>query len=173
LGCFNIAPIDLIVDPLPEITPPVLIAECDDEESGSAVDELATFDLTQKTPEITNNDNALTVVYYATEADQINDIPIVDFENYQNILNPQTIEVSVFSPNTDCVATTTLTLVVDPLPTIPAPEPLVVCDADNEGTSEFDLLAAVEDILDGEVNTQITFHLTEVDAENADNAICD
>ena len=31
--------------------------------------------------------------------------------------------------------------------------------------------AAVETILDGEVNTQLTFHLTEVDANNGDNAI--
>ncbi|WP_188458996.1 PKD domain-containing protein, partial [Psychroflexus planctonicus] len=72
LDCYNIEPIELIVDPLPEITPPTLLAECDDVESGSTTDETSSFDLSQKIEEITNANNALEVVFYANESDQEN-----------------------------------------------------------------------------------------------------
>jgi gliding motility-associated-like protein len=170
LQCFNIQPLQLIVEPLPQITPPSSISLCEDlsldEPFASAI-----FDLSSKIPEISNDDNALIVEFYENETDQENNIPITDTENYQNTQNPQNILITVFSPDTECVATTFLTLITSPTPSIPEPEPLVVCDADNEGTSEFDLLAAIDVILDGESNTEVTFHLTEVEANNDQSPI--
>ena len=159
------------VEPLPNISDPSILEKCDDPTGSGEFDEVATFDLTQKIPEITNNNTDLSVTYYATVADQTNDNPIADPTQFVNTENPQTIEVSVSSSETPCIATTTLTVSVDPLPTIPDPEPLEVCDVDNDGFAEFDLAAEETDILDGEIETVLSFHLTEAEAQAGTNAI--
>ncbi|NBC04734.1 MAG: T9SS type B sorting domain-containing protein, partial [Bacteroidetes bacterium] len=171
LNCFNIETIELQVEPLPDISDPTILEKCDDPTGSGLFDEVASFDLTQKIPEITNANEDLSVTFYATEADQSNDNPIDDPENFVNTENPQTIEVSVSSSETPCVTTTTLTVSVDPLPTIPDPEPLQVCDVDNDGFAEFDLEAEVNNILDGEIETDISFHLTEAEAQVGTNEI--
>ena len=171
LNCFNIEPIELQVEPLPDISDPTILDQCDDPTGSGEFDEVATFDLTQKIPEITNSNTDLSVTFYATVADQTNDNPIADPTQFVNTENPQTIEVSVGSSETPCVATTTLTVSVDPLPTIPDPEPLEVCDVDNDGFAEFDLAAEEADILDGEIETELSFHLTQAEAEAGTNAI--
>lgn len=171
LECFSVVPLELIVNQQPAINAPGVLASCDDAESGSTTDGIATFDLTGKISEITNNNNDLTVVFYESEADQLNNNAITNLDNYQNNSNPQTLEVSVFNPDTDCVAHTTLTLAVDALPIIEPPQPLVNCSTSGAGISEFDLQAAVAIILNGDLNLQITLHLTESEAVSNLNAL--
>lgn len=170
-NCSNVQSIELIVDPLPEITPPSFLAQCEDTFADNPLFETAIFDLSDKIPEITNSSTTLDVFFYESIENQQNNIPIDDILNYENIANPQSLFISVVSEDTGCVAFTTLTLVVEPTPNIPQPEPIIVCDADNDGTSEVDLFAAVDDILAGEEEALLTFHLTEVDALNNTNPI--
>ncbi len=64
---------------------------------------------------------------------------------YQNIIagiiqNPQTIWLRAADVNSSCVVDTgsvTLDLIVNPLPSPIAPDPLEVCDVDNDGFGEF------------------------------------
>ncbi len=164
LNCYDIATVELLVTALPPINPPMDFTVCADSESAS-------FNLGQKIAEITNNDDSLSVFFYESATDQANNNPISNFENYQNTSNPQVLQISVVSPDSDCIASTSLDLVVTALPTIAQPEPLVACATDNEGFSEFDLLAVVATLLNAEDQLQITVHETEVDAVNGENAL--
>ena len=80
--------------------------------------------------------------------------------------------MKVTNPSTGCSSFTSLTLAVTPVPSLAQNlEPLQVCDPDNDGFAEFDLAAAIPDILNGEPDVTITFHLTQADADLGINAI--
>ena len=165
-GCFNIEPFEIEVLPLPDIVNAEPLEVCDDETGGDLSDEIATFDLNDKIDEITQGNNELDVEFFETPADLANDNPISPIDAYVNISNPQTIEVRVTSQTTGCEAFSSLTLVVNPIPSLdPVLEPLEVCDPDNDGFGEFDLASAIIDILNGEPEVTITFHLTQADAD--------
>ena len=61
--------LQLIVNPLPIPIQPAEFEICDDDVSGSDVDEFATFDLRSKDDEITGGNDDWTVSYHLTEAD--------------------------------------------------------------------------------------------------------
>src|SRR5699024_10096038 len=65
-----------------------------------------------------------------------------------------------------CTVTTgiTLTLVVNPLPAPVTPDPLEVCDIDNEGYAYFDLDSLKNDIIANEPGVDVSFHETLSDA---------
>ncbi|WP_247653717.1 GEVED domain-containing protein [Flavobacterium sp. CS20] len=171
-NCYNIEPFDIEVLPLPEIINPEPLAVCDDETGGDLSDEIATFDLNDKIDEITQGNNELNVEFFETPTDLANNNPITPIDSYVNLINPQTIEVKVTSQTTSCEDFTTLTLVVNPVPSLaPTLEPLEVCDPDNDGFAEFDLDAAIADILNNEPEVTITFHLTQADADLGVNPI--
>ena len=171
-GCFNIEPFDIEVSPLPDIVNPEPLAVCDDETGGDLSDEIASFDLNDKIDEITQGNTELNVEFFESPSDLNNDNPISPIDNYINTSNPQTLEVKVTSQTTGCEDFTSLTLVVNPIPSLaPTLEPLEICDPDNDGFAEFDLAEAVEDILNNEPEVTITFHLTQADANLGANPI--
>ncbi|MCH8535082.1 MAG: T9SS type B sorting domain-containing protein, partial [Flavobacteriaceae bacterium] len=170
IDCFSVEPITLRVNPLPDFTPPSLLAVCKDDTSGTS-GQIAVFDLTSKNSEITNNNANLAVTYYTDEEAFEDGIAIENPESYTNVVNPQSIFVEIIAADTGCSTTTNLTLVVSPNPTIPQPEPLVECDPGDNGFAAFDLAAAVEDILANEVEAAISFHETEQQAQNNTNPI--
>ncbi|MFC0578169.1 T9SS type B sorting domain-containing protein, partial [Mesonia mobilis] len=170
-GCYSVEPLTLIVHPLPEPVQPTALESCDDLTSGSDTDELVVFDLTEKEGEITGGDTSLSVIWYATPADFSNGVSIADPQNYTNDLdNAQTIIAEV-TDEQGCSATTTLTLIVNPLPS-PTPtdelEAYVICDDDNDGFAEFDLSTYEEEIANGEADVEITFYATQANAEGGD-----
>ncbi len=171
-GCFRISSFELIVGEFPAITAPQDMVLCDDEESGSNTDGISIFDLTANNNTITGGNASLTVRYYETVADQQNDNPIADPGAYGNPvdgagqgISPYTLQVSVFSA-AGCTATTTLTLVVLPVPRAVAPDPFVLCDDDNDGFAEFDLALMDGEIANGNPAIVVTYHETLLDAEN-------
>ena len=171
-ACFDIESFDIQVFPNPEITNPEPLEVCDDETGGNLSDEIATFDLNDKIEEITQGNSELLVEFFESAADLTNNNPINPIDNYVNTSNPQTLEIRVTSQTTGCEVLTTLTLVVDPIPSLaPQLEPLELCDPDNDGFAEFDLAAAIPDILNNEPEVSITFHLTQADADLGINAI--
>src|SRR5690606_6097692 len=171
-GCFRILSFNLIVGARPAIMDPEPMALCDDEESGSMYDGISIFNLTQNNFFITGGNGTLRVVYYETEADRQDDIPIGNPRAYANPtdadghgISPYTIYVAVFDA-TGCPAYTTLELIVNPVPRVEPPTPLVVCDDDNEGYAYFDLTTKDEEISGGDPTLTVTYHETELDAEN-------
>src|SRR5690606_24004488 len=144
-GCFRISRVELLVGEFPALVAPQDMVLCDDGDSGSDADGISIFDLTPSNNTITRRSASVPVRYYDTVADQQNDNPIADPSAYANPvdgagqgISPYTLQVSVFSA-AGCSATTTLTLVVLPVPRTVAPDPFVLCDDDNDGFAEFHL----------------------------------
>ncbi|MGO2356778.1 MAG: T9SS type B sorting domain-containing protein [Mesonia sp.] len=168
--CFRIASFDLITGETPEVFNPQPLEACDDSAT-TPTDEIGLFDLTQTIPEITNEVSNLEVFFYESVTDMDNDNFITPADAYQNIDNPQTLQVKVVSDE-GCEAFTTLTLVVNPNPSIEEElDPIEVCDIDNDGFADFDLEAETVGILNGEPNVSITYHTTLANAENGVDAI--
>ncbi|WP_240673089.1 T9SS type B sorting domain-containing protein [Aequorivita ciconiae] len=171
-GCFRISSFELVVGGFPAITPPADMVLCDDLESGSDTDGISIFDLTANNNTITGGNAALTVRYYESIADQQDDNPIADPSAYANPvdgagqgISPYTLQVTVSSA-AGCSATTTLTLVVLPVPRAGEPDPLVKCDDDNDGFARFDLALRDAQISNGNPAVVVTYHETLLDAQN-------
>lgn len=169
-GCYDIVPLELVVDPLPVAVQPLPYELCDDLASGSATDQVSTFDLTTRNGEVTGGDPSLTVTWYETPADELADNPIGDPRAYQNRAippaprNPQTIVARVAN-GFGCKVTVTLTLVVNPLPVPAEPTPLAVCDDNNDGFAQFDLTEKDAEITNGEVGVSVRYYTTRARAE--------
>ncbi|MEZ4838501.1 PKD-like domain-containing protein [Flavobacterium sp.] len=165
-GCFDVAPLELIVHPLPIANLPTPLTLCDDNNPG---DEEEEFDLTQAIAEIVGTQQGLEVTFHFTllQAQQgTNALPTL----YTNVTNVQTIHVRVFNPVTTCYSTTTLDLRVEPLPILLLPiDPITLCDDNNDGVATFDLGALIPDLLNGASNITVSFHETEQEALDGNN----
>ena len=169
-GCQDDTSFELIVNPLPTVTPPSPLELCDVNNSG---DEQEEFDLTDATLDITGGDTSLLVSYYETQAGANAGTGELT-SPYENTVNNQTIYIRVEDSDTGCVVSEgfTLTLVVHPLPSPEIPnEPLEVCDVDNDGIAEFELSDLTDDITNNEPNVVITYHTTQASANNGSNPI--
>ena len=87
-GCYDIVTLELIVDPLPLDLGPFELFLCDDQASGSTIDEVSIFDLTQVNDTATGGDSSITVTWYATPGDEAADTPIATPEAYANTVTP-------------------------------------------------------------------------------------
>ncbi|MEZ4858911.1 MAG: T9SS type B sorting domain-containing protein [Flavobacteriaceae bacterium] len=167
-GCYDIVPLQLIVDPLPANLGPFEVFLCDDELQGSTpTDEISTFDLTLQDLVLTGGDPDLTVSWYATPGDELSDNPIVDPTLYQNTITPETVVARIESGfGCRTVVTVTLTVLPNPTPSMDPLEALVVCDEDNDGFVEFDLTLADPSITGGDPDLEVSYHGTQLDAVN-------
>ncbi|RAR46243.1 PKD-like domain-containing protein, partial [Flavobacterium lacus] len=165
-GCFDVAPLELVVNPLPIATLPTPLTLCDDNNPG---DEQEEFDLTQAIAQIVGTQQGLEVTFHFTllQAQQgTNALPTL----YTNTSNVQTIHVRVLNPVTGCYSTTTLDLRVEPLPILLIPiNPITLCDDNNDGLATFDLGALVPGLLNGATDISISFHETEQEALDGNN----
>ncbi|MCX7551982.1 hypothetical protein OS191_14155, partial [Xanthomarina sp. F2636L] len=180
-ACFTVTSLELIVNPLPV---PVTTTEalqyeiCDDTADN---DGYAIFDLTNQDAIITGGNAGWSVDYFETMADVTANNPIADYTAYANTSvggaphNPQTIFVTVSSTENglDCYALSTLTLVVNTLPTPnPVLSDLDLCDDNNTGDLEeiFDITVNEPAMLNA-FNETVTYHTTMADAESGVNPI--
>ncbi|WP_430467643.1 T9SS type B sorting domain-containing protein [Winogradskyella ouciana] len=167
-GCYKVTTLELIVNPLPELLPPLPLELCDVDNPG---DEQEPFTLEDANAGILNGQNGITLSYYETLMDaEAGTSPITS--PYINTSNAQTVYVRGENDITGCYSTVTLTLRVDPVPSPePDPDPIEVCDDDNDGFAEFDLEIRTIEITNGEPDVVITYHETEEEANQGDNAI--
>ncbi|MFK7831641.1 MAG: choice-of-anchor L domain-containing protein, partial [Winogradskyella sp.] len=166
-NCFisNIS-FDITVNPLPQLVAPTPLEVCDD----GVPDGLTDIDLSLKITEITGNNPNYTVSYYETIAEaetQTNTLPLL----YTNISNPQIIFVRVEDTTTGCSDTTELELVVQQAPIANTPQPLRYCDPDNDGNGIFTLTDVEAEITGGAAGLSVTYHETQINAENGVDAI--
>jgi len=168
-GCYSVVALELVVNPLPVAVQPSNLELCDDELSGSDTDEMSVFDLTVKESEITAGDNSIAVSWYETPTDLQLGNAIVDPTNYVNTISTNQTIVALLVDENGCSVTTTLTLVVNPLPS-PTPsdqlDPYELCDDDNDGFVEFDLSTQDDIIANGEADVEITYYATPEGAES-------
>ncbi len=130
-------------------------------------DEIEFFDLTLRDAEIVGAQIGLIVTYHETLLDAMSGTnPIIPPSNYANISNPQVVFARVTDPGNGDFDTTTLDLVVYPLPTPASPTPLEVCDDDNDGFAVFVLTDKDAEIINGELGVSVSYHSTLLDATN-------
>ena len=167
-GCYKVTSLMLIVNPLPVLVQPMPLELCDVDNPG---DEQEPFTLEDANAEILDGQNGITLTYYETQMDADNATnPIAS--PYQNISTAQTIYIRGENDITGCHSTVTLTLRVNPLPSPEQnPEPIAVCDDDNDGFAEFNLTLRTVEITNGESDVVITYHETQEDADMGDNAL--
>ena len=92
-------------------------------------------------------------------------------ELYTNTSNGQIIFVRVEDTNTGCYDTTTLELVVEQAPIAFTPQALRYCDPDNDGFGMFTLTDAENEITGGASGLTVTYHETQINADNGVDAI--
>lgn len=168
-GCMAYSSFGLIVNPLPNITPPTILIACDD----VSADGIAQIDLTQKNEEITNGQTNLIVSYHTTQADANSGIDAIP-QPYVNISPTEQLFVRVVNSQTGCINTTTLMISVIDSPIIDYQDLYIdACDQDHDGMATFDLTSIVDDVLQGMTGVSVTFHETAEDAQSGTNAITD
>lgn len=169
-GCVAYTTFNIVVNTIPNITNPTNLPICDSDNDPS--DGITTIDLSVKDDEITSGDTNLFVTYHynALDADTGNNpIPIP----YINTNTPtESLFVRVVNTTTGCYTTSTLTVEVTNSPIVNRePVPLDGCDSDHDGTDNFDLTQAINDILQGLTGVTTTFHESYDDANEGINPI--
>ena len=149
---------------------PILNFElCDD----PSEDGLEIFDLTTKDSEIINSvtPGTYNISYHLTSNDAQNNTNAI-LAPIQNTSNPQPVFVRIEDANGGCMAYTNFNLVVNPLPNIVDPTPIRLCDdAVADGSTQIDLTQADNQITQGNPALSVTYHFSQIDADNGINAI--
>ncbi|MCO4821160.1 MAG: choice-of-anchor L domain-containing protein, partial [Flavobacteriaceae bacterium] len=146
----------MIIDPSP-------LELCDDNNTG---DEREIFNLEDKTNEILGSQTGMTLTYYLNQMDADNDTNAIS-SPYENTVNNEIIYIRAQSDATGCYSTTTLELIVNPLPqSNNDPVNLTLCDDNNPGDEQeiFDLTLNETYILNGEIGVTPTYYISENDA---------
>ena len=166
VGCYDVIEFSLEVDPLPTDLGPFFWVVCDDEASGSNMDQMSVFELALIEGDITGGDPTLDVIWFFDLADEAADIPLMDQEFFTNSdLGSQTIIARVVTEfGCSVVSTVTLEIRINPVGTIPTP--LEVCDDNNDGFTLFNLNDKDVEIIGGEPNivVPLEYYVTESDA---------
>jgi gliding motility-associated-like protein len=142
-GCKSITTLDIRVLPIPtpNTDPPSLGAKCDDNNPGDLKE---IFDLTVNAAYILNNDPNLTLEYYHSRADAINQVNQI--VNPSNALvgdvdpNEQSIWIRVENNRVDylgnnCYVLVEQPLTVNPLPTVATISDYQICESDLSGVN--------------------------------------
>lgn len=162
--------IDVMDTPQPatNVTP---INSCDNTSFGTDVDGRVRFNLTQRAIAILNGQSAsqFTLSYFQ---DAALTMPIASPTNYVNTNTVETIYVKVVNnDNANCVATTSFTIEVLPLPVITNVVTLKQCDDNIDGFSVFNLTEANRQISSNFANEIFTYFETATEAQNNTNPI--
>jgi len=163
--CAKVVELVLVVNPTPQLLDPTPLEVCDDD-----ADEFAQFNLTTKQDEFLDQVPAseVTISYYETQVDAQNQtFEIGTPTNYTNLSNPQTVWIRVAYDTTGCEKITSLELIVNPLPVLVDPSPLLLCDDNAPGNEQeaFTLEDREGQILNGQTGLDFSYHLTQLDAE--------
>jgi hypothetical protein len=150
------------------VNPPTAIEICDETPN----DGIGIFDLTIRESEMLGTQTGLTVTYHEIQSDATSGAnPLVNPTSYTNTINPQIVYPRVTKLSNGDFATTVLTLIVLPAPTPASPTPLVACDNNNDGFTEFDLSLKTVEITNGEPDISISYHETLQDAIDGVNEL--
>ncbi|TYB80267.1 T9SS type B sorting domain-containing protein [Bizionia saleffrena] len=169
-GCFALVPITFIVNTLPEFIPITNFRQCE-----SDGNQIADFLFSEKDNEILNGQQGKEVLYFETENNAINNVnPIDKTVLYNNTSQTQTIYVRVENTtDTSCFGVSSFTIEVGSIPVYNAPINVFLCDdISNDAVAEFSLTdIAAQIALNSPETLDITFHLTQANAENQENAL--
>ncbi|RRO19775.1 T9SS type B sorting domain-containing protein [Flavobacteriaceae bacterium 14752] len=139
--------------------------------------ESAVFDLTENSSLALGNQNPddIEITYHLSENDAINaSSPIPNPTAYENISDPQAIWIRLENTNSPvvCFLTAEFSISVANAAQVNfTPNPLQVCDTDNDGFAEFDLSQSIDDITLNNPDISVSFHESQNDAETNTNPL--
>ncbi|MBU2951607.1 T9SS type B sorting domain-containing protein [Tamlana agarivorans] len=144
-NCFGTSTFVLQVSPDPVYNPVTPYLVCDDKSN----DGKNVFNLDEKANEISQglSGDILNISFHETRDDANNNTNSLP-TNYTNITNPQTIFVRIESDDSLCFVVEEIGINIITAPNVTDALPLVYCDADYDGITNFDLTTADYDILD-------------------------
>jgi large repetitive protein len=174
-GCYDIVPLELIVNPLPVVVDPTPYTLCDEV---TLNDEVEVFDLTSKIEEImaTAVDGAegVTATFYHTLTDAIDMTNVItNPTTYSNTSAVEAIYVRITDNETGCYRIVLLDIRVEPLPqlTQPTPDTLITCSTNSDGYGIFDLNEIADEMINGGPSITVEFYQTLLNAQNDLNPI--
>lgn len=136
-------------------------------------DGIASFNLSTKTNEVLSTvpSSNYNISYHYSLDDAENNTGAIT-NTIQNTTNPQTIFVRIEDTNSGCLAYSSFNLVVNPLPEVIAPSPIVVCDdANNDGFTQIDLSQTTDEVANGNTDLIVSYHNTQADANTGNNPV--
>ena len=170
-GCFDIVALQLVVDPLPTSSQPAYVpySLCETTAFGVGFE---SFDLLSQVPTILNGQTGVAVTFYPSLSDAQGGTNVITTSSYVNTaIYVQTLGIRLTNEATGCFVVSTMDIRVEPLPTPITPiTPPTLCDADQDGFTDFDLNLYTAEILQGAVYT-ITYHETITDAQTGANPL--
>lgn len=166
-GCFSTMPLELRVNPIPTANSVSTQTICDDDYDG-----LATFNFTGIDSTVIGTQTGMVVSYHESQSDADTNTSAVTSPYTSITANAQTLFIRLENTTTGCFDTTTLELLVDPLPVIPSIIDYELCDYTNSGglQEQFDLSTKDTEIIDGQ-NVSVAYFETETDATNNTNEL--
>ncbi|WP_339753991.1 choice-of-anchor L domain-containing protein [uncultured Winogradskyella sp.] len=165
LTCIDVADINLILVPIQEFQSIPNQTVCDEDQDGFTNTDLSQFNIL-----VTNGLTDFTVTYFRSESDaNTNTNPLPSF--YTNTSNPFTVFPRIQSIVTGCFDINSFEITVLEAPISSAPSQIVICDDDQDGFSQVNLLNVVTEIVTDTNERIISFHNSQVDADNNSNAI--
>ena len=142
---------------------------CDD----TSNDGIETFDLSIMNSDVLNAvpTGNYNISYHFNNANAQNgSLPIT--APLQNSANPQPIYVRIEDVDNGCLAFATFNLIVNPLPSIIDPTPLVVCDDGvSDGITTIDLSIKDNEITNNNSSYTVNYHYTFADAQTGINPV--
>ncbi|WP_045468464.1 T9SS type B sorting domain-containing protein [Winogradskyella sp. PG-2] len=136
-------------------------------------DGIETFDLSTKDGEVLASvpSSTYTISYHHSDLEAQNGLNAIT-NPIQNITSPQLIYTRIEDTINGCLAFSTISLIVNPLPTIIDPTPLLVCDdQEADGFTTIDLSVKDDEITNGQINLVVTYHSSSTDAASGSNAL--
>ncbi|MBT8272201.1 MAG: T9SS type B sorting domain-containing protein [Bacteroidia bacterium] len=165
-GCYTVVPLELHTNLLITGTNIGNYSQCDD----SSGDGIADFDLQNVAEFIINDLENLTITFYETEDDLMNDVnPIDQSVPYEVTSSPHTLYIKIESPA--CEHDAQVSLILSPPISIIPPDPIDYCDTDSDGFTSIEMAELDPYILQGVNDVILNYYLNLADAQNEENAL--
>lgn len=163
--CYDISQIDLILVPVYEFENIINQSVCDEDQDGFTTTDLSQFDVL-----VSDAQDGFSVTYFLTEEDATNNTNALP-NLYTNTTNPFSLYPRITSDETGCSDITSFEITVLEAPLTSTPSDIIICDDDQDGFSTINLQDVIPQVVSSTNNRQISFHISQEDADNAVNAI--
>ncbi|CAM3727081.1 T9SS type B sorting domain-containing protein [Flavobacterium gelidilacus] len=134
---------------------------CDNNVDGDDANGFVTFSLPTKNAEVLDGQSGITVSYHANQIDADNNSsPLTNY-----YATTQLVYVRLTNNTTNCFATTSFNLVVNPLPVVTNNVNLKQCDTDTDAITDFNLTFA-NLLISNDTTLNFTYFTSQLNAQN-------
>ncbi len=173
-GCFIINDFNINVTALTNFNAPTTFELCDDDSDGDDQNGITTFDFDVKTQEIINGISGANynISYHLNQVNAETGASPLPVSYTNTAPTPTEIFVRIEDMDSGCIGYESFDIVVAEKP-IANDVSLVQCDEDGipEGFTNFNINEVLDNITGGNTDSSVSYYLSQVDAENDENAI--